>query len=140
MQKELLAVISVACVLSACFGGGGKGEGGSGNRKASNRPPTISGAPPSTILPGEAYEFTPTASDPDGDTLEFKILNKPVWATFEQTTGRLAGTPDAAAVGQYSDISISVSDGRASAVLSAFDIDVDSARGGLGDTFVDAAH
>ena len=58
-------------------------------------PPTISGTPPTTVTVGAAYAFTPTASDPDGGTLTFAIANRPSWATFNATTGRLAGTPAA---------------------------------------------
>ena len=71
-----------------------------------------------------AYSFVPTAADADGDTLAFSIQNKPAWATFNTTTGRLSGTPAAADVGTYSNIAISVSDGQASTALSAFAIAV----------------
>ena len=61
---------------------------------------------------GTAYSFTPTASDPDGNTLTFSIANKPSWATFNTGTGRLQGTPSAGDVGTTTGIVISVSDGR----------------------------
>ena len=66
----------------------------------------------------------PTSADADGDTLAFSIQNKPSWAAFNTTTGRLSGTPAAADVGTYSNISISVSDGEASTALHAFAINV----------------
>ena len=91
---------------------------------APNRPPTISGAPPTTAPVGAAYSFTPTASDPDGGTLTFAILNRPSWATFSTTTGRLSGTPTTANVGTFANILISVSDGTAGASLPAFTIAV----------------
>ncbi len=43
--------------------------------------------------------FTPSANDADGDTLTFTISNRPSWATFNGTTGRLSGTPGASHVG-----------------------------------------
>jgi hypothetical protein len=89
-----------------------------------NRPPTISGTPSTTVLQGSAYAFTPTASDPDGDALTFGITNAPSWAAFNTATGRLSGTPGAGDVGSYANISISVSDGQASATLGPFAIDV----------------
>lgn len=92
-----------------------------------NQTPTISGTPPTTVVAGSAYTFTPTASDPDGNTLTFGISNKPVWATFSTTTGRLSGTPTSAQVGTYSNIVISVSDGTASKALAAFAIAVTAA-------------
>jgi hypothetical protein len=88
-----------------------------------NRPPTISGSPPTTASVGTAYTFTPTANDPDaGTTLTFSITNKPSWASFSTSTGRLSGTPAAANVGTFSNIAIGVSDGQASASLPAFSI------------------
>jgi hypothetical protein len=98
-----------------------------GGTAPSNRPPTISGTPATTATVGAAYSFTPTASDPDGGTLTFAIANRPGWAGFSTTTGRLSGTPAAANVGTFANISISVSDGSASASLPAFTIGVTAA-------------
>ncbi|HVS25222.1 MAG TPA: putative Ig domain-containing protein, partial [Gammaproteobacteria bacterium] len=96
-----------------------------------NRPPTISGTPPTTIVTGTAYTFTPTASDPDtGSTLTFSVANKPSWATFDSARGTLAGTPGAGDVGSYANIVISVSDGQASASLPAFSIAVQAVATG----------
>ena len=71
-----------------------------------NRPPTITGTPPSTAPVGVAYAFTPTATDPDGNPLTYSIANRPSWATFNTTTGRLSGTPTSANVGSYGNIVI----------------------------------
>ena len=89
-----------------------------------NSAPTISGNPPAAIKVGEAYSFTPTASDPDGDTLTFSIQNEPNWAEFSTTTGRISGTPTLGNVGSYTSIQISVSDGQATTSMSSFSIDV----------------
>jgi hypothetical protein len=91
---------------------------------APNKAPTITGTPVTSVNAGSAYTFRPTAADGDGDTLTFSIANLPAWATFNATTGQLAGTPAAASVGTYSNIVISVSDGKASAALAAFAITV----------------
>ena len=93
---------------------------------APNRPPTISGTPPASAPVGAAYSFTPTASDPDGGTLTFAISNRPSWATFSTSTGRISGTPTTANVGTFANIGISVSDGSASAALPAFTITVNA--------------
>ena len=85
-----------------------------------NTPPTIGGTPATTIATGDQYTFTPSANDADGDPLEFFISNRPSWASFNQNTGRLSGTPDNA--GTWSDIRISVSDGNDTANLPAFNI------------------
>ena len=76
---------------------------------------------------GTAYSWGPTASDPDGGTLTFAIANKPSWATFNTTTGRLTGTPAAANVGAVARIGSSVRDGSASASLPAFTLTVNAA-------------
>ena len=90
-----------------------------------NRTPVISGNPANSVLVDHAYDFRPTASDPDGDTLNFTIANKPTWASFDATTGRLWGTPDDGDAGTWSGIRITVSDGSASASLASFAIAVE---------------
>jgi len=95
-----------------------------------NRAPTISGSPATSIAEGQAYAFTPTASDPDGDTLSFTIANRPSWATFNTSTGQLSGTPGSGTVGTYSNIQIRVSDGTAETSLPAFSISVQQAANG----------
>jgi hypothetical protein len=89
-----------------------------------NRAPTISGTPLTAVNANSAYSFRPTAADADGDTLTFAVANKPAWAAFSTTTGQLSGTPAAGDVGGYSNIVISVSDGKTSAALPAFAIAV----------------
>lgn len=89
-----------------------------------NQAPTISGTPTSTVMQGNAYSFTPNASDADGNALTFGVANLPGWAAFDASTGRVSGTPSAAEVGTYGDISISVSDGTADSSLAAFSIQV----------------
>ncbi|MEW8352000.1 MAG: putative Ig domain-containing protein, partial [Candidatus Thiodiazotropha taylori] len=89
-----------------------------------NRAPTISGAPATSLDEGSAYSFTPTASDPDGDTLSFSVSNLPSWASFNSNTGQLSGTPDSNSAGSYSNIVITVSDGSEHASLAPFAITV----------------
>jgi hypothetical protein len=95
-----------------------------------NGPPVISGTPPTAVTVGTAYSFEPTASDPDSDALTFDITNRPSWATFNGSTGRLSGTPTSANVGTFANIVIGVSDGTATASLPAFSIVVDAAPNG----------
>lgn len=89
-----------------------------------NRAPAISGAPATSAREGQAYAFTPAASDPDGDRLTFRIVNRPAWAAFSSANGALTGTPGAGTAGSYSNITIRVSDGVVTASLPAFSIDV----------------
>ncbi len=124
------AALAIAFVLAACSGGspGAPSPGGTpGNPPPpANKAPTITGSPSTTVTAGVAYSFQPTASDPDGDTLTYSIANKPTWATFETTTGKLSGTPAVSDVGTTPAIAITVSDGKASASLAAFSITVQS--------------
>jgi hypothetical protein len=91
---------------------------------APNTAPRISGTPASSVSVGTAYDFVPTATDDEGDTLTFSIQGKPSWATFSTESGRLSGTPSAGDTGSYSNIVISVSDGKVSASLATFSITV----------------
>jgi len=99
-----------AAVLTIRYSGGG------------NQAPSIAGIPGSGATVGSPYSFTPTASDPDGDTLVFSIANKPSWATFNAATGELGGTPPVGTAGTYDSIGITVSDGKLSASLAPFSI------------------
>ena len=87
-------------------------------------PPTIDGSPSTSVAAGAAYSFQPAASSVSGGELTFNIQNMPSWAAFKPTTGLLSGTPSAADVGIYSNIIISVSNGRTAAALAAFSITV----------------
>ncbi len=95
--------------------------------------PTISGTPRTSVNVGSPYSFTPTASDPAGNTLTFSIQNLPSWASFSTATGALTGTPTAANAGSYTNIVISVSDGSASASLPAFTLSVNQVSNGSAD-------
>lgn len=98
--------------------------------QAVNRAPVISGSPATTAVSGQAYSFTPTASDPDGDTLSFSITNRPAWASFDTANGRLSGTPAPGDVGNYANIQIRVSDGVLQTSLAAFAITVQQVANG----------
>jgi len=131
---SLALILAATMALNGCFDDSSKNElagGGGGSNDpdppaATNRAPTISGTPTATIVEGEFYEFMPSASDPDGDALEFSISRKPAWASFNRDTGRLSGTPGADDVGNFTNIVITVSDGNATDSLGGFDITVDA--------------
>lgn len=94
-----------------------------------NTPPRISGTPAAAAA-GQAYSFQPSASDPNGLRLAFAIANKPAWASFNTATGVLSGTPTAANVGSYPNITITAYDGYQKAVLPAFAITVKTSTAG----------
>jgi hypothetical protein len=76
------------------------------------------------VLQNSLYSFTPAASDANNNTLTFTITNRPAWASFNTSTGRIQGTPTAADVRTYAGITISVSDGMATTSLAPFSITV----------------
>jgi hypothetical protein len=126
VKARWILILGAGLVLGGCFENDDEnriGNGG-GDGTTANQAPVISGAPPAHILEGQLYEFTPVASDPDGDTLEFSIARKPAWAQFDRTSGRLSGTPGPEDVGNFTNIAITVSDGKATAALAAFDVSV----------------
>ena len=135
-----ILILGSALLLSGCFDesndssrsfGNGAGPGpGPGTGSEQNEAPTIAGTPSAYILEGELYEFRPTASDPEGDALEFSIARKPAWAQFDKASGRLWGTPGADHVGNFTNIAISVSDGKATTSLAAFDVSVNQIAAG----------
>lgn len=125
----ILAVCTSALLLTGCLTGSDSSsvssrESGSGTADNTNRAPSISGNPPSAVLAGEAFSFTPDASDPDGDNLTFSIENRPGWATFDTRTGTLSGTPTMANIGSFNGIRISVSDAQESASMPDFSVEV----------------
>jgi len=109
-------------------------SGGTSPTPPSGGKVTIGGSPPSTVSAGSTYSFTPTTTDPSGRTLSFAIIDKPSWATFSSSTGKLTGTPTAANVGKFSNIEIAVNDGLTSAVLPSFAVTVQASGGTTQDT------
>jgi hypothetical protein len=95
-----------------------------GENSSGNSAPVITGAPKGSVVAGNAYAFTPTANDADGDALTFSVRNLPRWASFNAALGRVQGTPSATDAGVYEKIVISVSDGQRGAILPAFAISV----------------
>jgi len=117
----------VACGWLAACGGSGGGSGDGSGAAPVNRPPQIAGAPPIAAQVGQPYQFTPSATDPDGDALSYSIQNRPAWASFNAATGALSGTPAAPDAGSYAGIVISASDGKATASLAPFTLAVAAA-------------
>ncbi len=81
-----------------------------------NDAPIIDGNPANSINENRSYLFVPTASDPDDDALTFSISGKPDWATFNNNTGQLSGSPSGNGT-SFHNIVITVSDGELTADL-----------------------
>ncbi|MCY1081056.1 S8 family serine peptidase [Archangium lansingense] len=81
-----------------------------------NRPPTIDSSPPNqTAWCGALYTYQLVASDPDGDTLSFSLLQPPLGMTINASTGLIRWTPIGLQCGWKKDnfhtIKVQVSDG-----------------------------
>jgi hypothetical protein len=135
-----------ALALAFCHGCGGGGGDSTASQAPSpapgapapaptptvgNQAPTISGSATATAQVGTAYVFQPAASDPDGDRLTFSATNLPPWASFDATSGKIAGTPDASDLGEYEDITITVADASRQAAIQPFSITVVPAPNGV---------
>lgn len=92
--------------------------------QSANAAPRIAGSPSDEAVVGRSFNFEPSASDPDGDALSFRISSKPTWATFDYQTGRLSGTPRKTDIGSHEDIEIAVSDGTHVKKLPKFQVTV----------------
>lgn len=92
---------------------------------------TLSGTPPTSVVVGNSYVFQPTASTTAG-TATFSASGLPSWAGFNASTGEISGTPTSSDVGVTGDITISASDGSATASLAPFKIDVTAASAASG--------
>lgn len=121
-----------ALAVASCGGGDDDQSSAKSNEPGSggNGRPTLQGSAPPQVLVGKAFEFVPSASDPDGDVLTFSIENLPSWASFDPSTGRVSGTPTDADLGTYAGIRLSVTDGEASASLGPFTVTVVGASPG----------
>lgn len=75
-------------------------------------------------MQNRVYSFVPSASDPDGDTLTFRVENAPGWLTFDESTGKISGLPQMQHVGTHADIALFVSDGELETALDPFAIEV----------------
>jgi len=91
---------------------------------AANSPPTIAGTPKTEVVAATDYDWTPQASDPDGDPLTFSGTNIPSWANINAANGRIHGLPGPADVGNYDNIRVIVSDGQQTDTTPSFSISV----------------
>ena len=125
-NQRNLVVAGLAFVLAGCLESDESSDGFvDTNDTAPNNAPTISGVPPTAIVVGSMYSFTPNATDADNDALTFSVQNKPDWANFNNDSGRLSGQPSLGDEGVYNNVQISVSDGKDSASMAAFSISVE---------------
>jgi hypothetical protein len=126
--RAIACLVVVALGMSGCGGSSNSPTAAAGApaQTASNHPTalSLSGNPASSAVVGTTYSFSPSVTASAGSKLTYSVQNKPVWASFDTTSGALSGTPDASNVGNYANIVISATDGSANASLAAFSITV----------------
>lgn len=119
-MKRIIPISLMLTILPGCLTVTAPEQ--SNNDSSMNKAPSISGAPNTSAKVGSYYNFLPNASDNEGDDLTFSISNKPTWATFDERTGEMFGTPDKEMI--HNNIEITVTDGEHRTSLSQFEIDV----------------
>jgi RHS repeat-associated protein len=76
-----------------------------------NRPPTFTSTPNTEAIPGQAYLYQATASDPDNDALTFSLLAGPAGMSVDPTSGKVTWSPQTSDLGNQS-VLLQVADGR----------------------------
>jgi hypothetical protein len=85
---------------------------------------TVSGTPPASVTLPNLYSFQPVVTDTKKSLYRFNVYNKPVWAQFDGTTGRLWGRPNNHEIGTYRNITIRVTDWYGFVTTAPFTISV----------------
>lgn len=130
-KRPALVLLAASALMAGCGGAGDDSVHAPGlpaspapiPMAAANQPPTIGADLPGAAQVGQAFSFTPRAADADGDTLRFSASGLPAWATIDEGSGTIGGTPGAADLGS-SSVVISVSDGKDMVSLPAFPLAV----------------
>jgi hypothetical protein len=91
---------------------------------AENLSPEISGTPIALAAVNQLYVFRPLATDPEGDELEYGVVNLPSWLSFDSLSGTVSGIPAVDNVGTYNNIWVSVTDGFNVTALGPFSVEV----------------
>jgi hypothetical protein len=68
------------------------------------------GTAPAAVAANNRYSFQPTPANPAGKSVSFSIQNKPLWASFGRTAGKLWGTLNTPDAGKPANSVIAASD------------------------------
>ena len=78
-----------------------------------NRAPVLASMGNKSVNEGSLLQFTVSATDADGDTLTYSVVNLPAGATFNVSTRTFAWTPNYVQSGTYANVTFRVTDGTA---------------------------
>src|SRR5690606_37271822 len=96
---------------------------GSNATPAPNTAPVVRGAPAAALSTGQAWSFTPSATDADVPALTWSLAVNPADATFSNAPRQLSWTPGA--TGTWNVIFVTATDSRGAATsLPAFSLRV----------------
>ena len=141
MLRRLLFGLLLAAGLSACSSSDNS-TGSAGNDPAAGAPNSLGSTARSIILQGAPsgsaaidgnYFFHPIVVSTSGP-VTFAIEGRPKWASFDDSTGTLSGTPLTTDEGLTDDITITASNGQEIASVGPFVIRVTLAPAGGADT------
>jgi len=119
--------ISTANVIVAVSDGSGSGSGSVTQSFTIavtdvNDAPVITSVAPTSVVLGEEYTYTPSATDAENDPLTWSLTQKPAGMTINVTTGAISWTP--AEAGSSGTVRLVANDGNSDSVAQTFVITV----------------
>ncbi|MBT3011097.1 MAG: putative Ig domain-containing protein [Candidatus Thiodiazotropha sp. (ex Lucina pensylvanica)] len=88
-----------------------------------NLAPEITSTPSTSVVVGQSYQYQPTATDPEGDTVTFALVTNPVGMQIDQTTGLLTWTPATDQIGVH-DIEMLATDSQGNSASQQYQLSV----------------
>ncbi|MEH2196766.1 Ig-like domain-containing protein, partial [Nostoc sp.] len=88
-----------------------------------NQAPVIQTQPNKEVIGGQFYSYDVNASDPNGDSLTYKLLASPDGMTIDSTTGLISWNTTTSNIGNQI-ISLEVSDGRGGSITQDYTLSV----------------
>ena len=91
-----------------------------------NGAPQITSTPQTSVVLGQAYQYAVNATDPEGDTVLFALLQAPAGAAIEQFTGLISWTAPASQAGPQF-FTVEAQDGKGGRAVQSFTVEVQPA-------------